>query len=319
MTFEIISWNVLSEAMTKCLGDKSYKEIPAYDRYELMRKTLRILLSEHPTAIVCLQEFGETERKACKSIFDELNYTSILGCPSNYTSNESDKKFWSETRDEMSPGMYIPPSVELLGHGIQNLTENLPIQRAKIDWIPFKDRKGNPTGETIYSEFKRRISLINWAIIGVNGKKIAIVNTHHPCVFYMQEFQALVVEAQKKIASDLLKESDFCIFTGDWNQRPQDDIWQDTMQDRRSDLLPDEFEGVENLKVLTYCHPPEGFISNWNGGFNGVLTHIAVYSSTLRTYQTGEIKLLSEPMTESGPSEKYCSDHVPMVYEITLK
>ena len=325
----LLVWNVLSNAMfsflkekNKCLSD------PSYDRISFLRTELKKHLETHPDAIISLQEFGKTERTACVQVLQEHDYVPILGDPSSFTTNKDDFTFWSELRDEMSTALFVKKN-NLTQYGVMDITQHVPQQSPDVIFEPFTDVKGNPNGLSIMQELERRISLASFATIRNDGKLITIVSIHLPCVFYKPAFQALVIETLKHIASNFIKcGNDTVVFVGDFNIAKTEPftgkpnpLWKNIVEHNVSDLLPPNFKSSGNtIKLCGYYDPDASFISNWNGDFKSTIDGCIVYTTVddATTCVVSGKSADGSPtgMTESGPSYKYPSDHIPMIFDL---
>lgn len=328
---QILSWNVLASAMFSVLKEKhDCFSDPTYDRLALLQTKLEKLLELYPDAIFSIQEYGKTEQLVCLPVHERHGFTAVLGSPSSFA-EPCDFTFWFKGRDDMTTALFFKEK-NLLNSAVMDLTTFIPPQPKDVVFEPFTDVKGNPNGLNLVEEMQRRVSLMAHAIFKQDGKTISVVGVHLPCVWYKESFQALVIESLKHTASFLLGSgSDAVVFVGDFNiakfkpsTGEKNPLWDDIVQHRVSDLLPPNFQSSgDKIKLCGYYDPDDSFISNWNGDFKSMIEGCIVYKKAnddITCVVTGKsADNSSTGMTESGPSYKYPSDHIPMVFELEFK
>jgi hypothetical protein len=328
-SIEVISWNILAEAMVgalKCLPEAYSPE----KRREQQKEELKVLIEKHPNAIIAVQEFDENAKTNLCPVLKEYGYEIIFGEPSKFTTTEGDEKFWRERRKNMTTALFIPKGVEYEQSGVFNLAAMVPEQNDDFSFPLFIDNKGNTTKKTILEELMGRISLLSTAVVIMGDKRIVIGAVHIPCVWYLPCFQALVFKAINAIELFLLRafNADAFILVGDWNishvnlkTRESEVLWEEIVNGTESSYLPD-FKGA-NLKVIGYHQPPLEFVSSCNGSFETTITHCKVSKNYIRTttcaVKGAAVDESEKGMSESGPSDKYSSDHIPMLYIVDFE
>lgn len=298
----IITWNVLCgcPALKKALNDQTFwNNHTEEDRLELIAKTLKDLIEKYPNAIINLQEFGKNERKACMNAIPKEKYHSIGSKPSRYATDDEQIKFWRDIREDNCVFLLVPLTIDIISSNVHNMMQMSDEQMETLKGIPFLNRKGEETGKSFYDEFVRRISLVSQVTFQWNGKIVTILAVHLPCVYYSDRFQSIVMEALKKLVSLFTPTSDLVIVYGDFNTmkykfgtEEKDQVWSNLMYNTISDLLPEGFKAIKNLRVAGFWNAPDGFNTSWNGqpdngkpNFKGAIDQCIIFTCEKSTLE----------------------------------
>lgn len=316
----IITWNVLSETMLDQLCDKGYKCIKHYNRQLLLKTTLLNLLDTYPMAIVCLQEFGFTERLTCVNELQKRNYSPFGGQPENYTEVEEVAKYWKNIRENMSVVIFVPKQYKISGSGTFNLANFVPKQNENVIFNYVTNYEGKKIQKTVIEDLTSRVILVSWVLIHIKNLNIIVANVQHQYINNMPMFQAISLEAQKNIAKKLLGLCDICVFVGDYHfdknhefTNEPNELWTSFISGKQSKSLPKHFIG-NDINVSSYDNQKDDFISYFNGVNKSNPSHIIVYSDI----ETRIESINTESMTESGPNIKYSSDNIPLLFKLCL-
>lgn len=326
---KLITWNVLSSVLTSKYGLTNDDCITRLDKLLII---LTQLIKEHPNSIINLQEFGNIEREKCKELLTKHKYKQIYCLPTNMTNNNS-YKYWLKN-DDICPVIFVPKKINVLASGAFNLTKFIPTQNDNVIFPNFIKKNDVDTNISLIKEIQCRTSSTPWVLISHNNLTYILICVHLPSIYNMSSFQAIILEALKNIVSILLKSfvfAKFAIVIGDWNISTYEivnsdikQLWFDFIMNNNLKLLPENFIGVNDIKIVGYNDYNVNFISNY-GKYKSMLEQCVIFTrKTEEENKKYNVKFSSidgseQGMTERGPSEKYISDHIPLLYEINMK